>query len=355
MRDALVVTAARRRLGGREVLRGLDLAVARGEVAAVLGASGCGKTTLLRVVAGFEPLDAGTVAVAGAVVTAPGRRTAPERRAVGYVPQEGALFPHLSVGRNVGFGLGRGRGGRAARERVAHVLELVGLPGAADAAPHELSGGQQQRVAVARALAPRPALVLLDEPFSALDAGLREEVRGVVRAALRADGATAVLVTHDREEALGWADHLAVMVDGAVAQSGTPEQVHGQPASPVVARFLGAGALLPAVLDRGRARTSAGVLEARGAVVDGPATVLVRADQVVVHAADDAAARGVPATVVGQRFRGADALVTARPASGPPLDAVVPPGAAAAPGSRVRVEVRGAVLVWPDPAAGSGR
>ncbi|MBC7373654.1 MAG: ABC transporter ATP-binding protein, partial [Frankiales bacterium] len=212
---------------GAPVLNGLDLDVVAGSLVALLGPSGCGKTTLLRLVAGFEPTDAGTVEVGGQLVAGPGCHVAPERRRVGIVPQEGALFPHLSVHDNVAFGLTRAQ---RRGTRPDEVLELVGLAELGRRMPHELSGGQQQRVALARALAPRPSLVLLDEPFSALDAGLRATVRAEVRASLQAAGAAAVLVTHDQQEALSVADVVAVVRDGQVVQAGDPWSVYAQPA-----------------------------------------------------------------------------------------------------------------------------
>lgn len=213
------------------VLRGLDLDVPGGALAAVLGPSGCGKTTLLRIVAGFLHADTGTVTVGGRELTGPAVHLPPERRRIGIVPQEGALFPHLSVARNVAFGLtGLERAER--RRRTEDMLDLVGLAGYGDRMPHELSGGQQQRVALARALAPRPQLVLLDEPFNALDSALRAGVRTDVRAALRATGATAVLVTHDQQEALSTADLVAVVRQGRVAQCDTPRRSTGAPPTP---------------------------------------------------------------------------------------------------------------------------
>jgi ABC-type Fe3+/spermidine/putrescine transport system ATPase subunit len=194
-----------------EVLRDLDLDVIDGHLTAVVGASGCGKTTLLRTIAGFVAPDAGTVSIDGQVVAGRGVHVPPERRGVTLVPQEGALFPHLDVASNVAFGLTR----RQPRTRVAELLELVGLAGMETRRPHELSGGQQQRVALARALAPEPRLVLLDEPFSALDAGLRESVRAEVRRVLRRAGTTALLVTHDQDEALSVADSVDPGANGA--------------------------------------------------------------------------------------------------------------------------------------------
>jgi iron(III) transport system ATP-binding protein len=227
--------------GADPVLTGLDLDVPSGAIAAVLGESGSGKTTLLRVLAGFLRPSAGTVAFGDRVVVGPGVWVPPEKRRVGIVPQEGALFPHLDVAGNIAFGLPRG-----SDSRVEEVLELVGLAGMGRARPHELSGGQQQRVAVARALAPQPDVVLLDEPFTALDASLRTRLRAEVREVLAAVGTTAVLVTHDQEEALSTADVVAVMRDGRVVQTGTPEQVYGDPADLGVARFVGELVELPA-------------------------------------------------------------------------------------------------------------
>ncbi|HXH59122.1 ABC transporter ATP-binding protein [Iamia sp.] len=289
-------------------LRGVDLELPSGSLTAVLGPSGCGKTTLLRILAGFDRPDGGTVAFDGDEVSSQTRALPPERRRVGIVPQEGALFPHLDVGANVAFGLPRRERGRGRRTgRVAEVLELVGLSGFERRRAHELSGGQQQRVALARALAPHPALVLLDEPFTALDAGLRGTLRADVSATLAAAGATALLVTHDQAEALSMADHLAVMRAGRIVQSGPPADVYHRPADVQVATFLGEAVLIP-----GRAG-AAGVTCALGvvAVADdspGPAsgdvTVCLRPEQVV--RADDAR---VKATVVHTSYHGHDALL----------------------------------------------
>lgn len=217
------------------VLCGVDLDVASGQVSAVLGPSGAGKSTLLRCIAGLRRPDQGQILLGGLVVDAAGVHVPAHKRRVGLVPQEGALFPHLSVAENVGFGLK----GRQRPQRIRELLELVGLPGAGTRRPHELSGGMQQRIAVARALAPRPDVIVLDEPFSALDAGLREEVREQVFRAIRADGATAVMVTHDREEAFAVADRVAVMMRGQVVQHDRPERVYRRPKNLEVAMFVG--------------------------------------------------------------------------------------------------------------------
>src|SRR5580692_5618650 len=228
----LVVTGLHKAFGDHPVLTGLDLEVPAGSLTAILGPSGSGKTTLLRVLAGFERGDAGTVTIGGSVVDGPDAHLAPERRQIGYVPQEGSLFPHLTVAANIGFGLpARQRKGPA----IAELLDAVGLAGLGERYPHQLSGGQQQRVALARALAIRPRVVLLDEPFSSLDAGLRASVRGDVRAVLRERGTTAVLVTHDQDEALSFADRVAVLREGRIVQEGNPDEVYRQPADAGVA------------------------------------------------------------------------------------------------------------------------
>ena len=310
----LVVRGLSKSFGGASVLHDVDLRVPTGSLAAVLGPSGGGKTTLLRLVAGFDAPDAGTVTLDGRIV-ARGRHVLvpPEGRRIGVVPQEGALFPHLSVAGNVAFGLGstRRRGARAGAERrarVAEMLELVGLADHGSRMPGELSGGQQQRVAVARALAPDPALVLLDEPFSALDTALRASVREDVRMALRATGATAVLVTHDQQEALSVADLVAVLRAGTVVQAAAPDQLYTSPGDVGVATFVGEAVVLPATL-RGRcAETALGMLPVRppgslGAAAVGQ--VVIRPEQVVLGAPE----AGVRARVEATTYFGHDALV----------------------------------------------
>ena len=222
--------------GNRTVLDDVNLTVPAGSITAVLGPSGCGKTTLLRAIAGLEPITAGQISIAGEVVSDDRRQVAPEHRDVGLVPQDGALFPHLTVRRNIGFGI-RSRAGRAGR--VEEMVELVGLSDVADRRPAKLSGGQRQRVALARALAPAPSLIGLDEPFSALDAGLRTRLRTEVGRLLRQYGATALLVTHDPVEALALADQVVVLLDGKVRQAGTPEDVYVNPADARVGELFG--------------------------------------------------------------------------------------------------------------------
>lgn len=220
-------------------LDGVELHVAQGELVTVLGPSGCGKTTLLRALAGFETPDSGTIVIDDREVFGPGRRTVPAHdRGIGFVPQEGALFPHLSVAQNVGFGL-RQLTARDRRARVMETLDLVGLAHVAKRRPHQLSGGQQQRVALARAIAPGPRVILLDEPFASLDEYLRESLRADVRALLSTLGTTAVLVTHDREEALVLGDRVAVMREGRMVQVAEPRATYFEPVDLELARFLG--------------------------------------------------------------------------------------------------------------------
>ncbi|MGA8045420.1 MAG: ABC transporter ATP-binding protein [Dermatophilaceae bacterium] len=295
-----------------EVLRGLDLDVIDGHLTAVVGASGCGKTTLLRTIAGFVPPDAGTVSIDGQVVAGRGVHVPPERRGVTLVPQEGALFPHLDVAANVAFGLTR----RQPRSRVAELLELVGLGGMESRRPHELSGGQQQRVALARALAPEPRLVLLDEPFSALDAGLRESVRAEVRRVLRRAGTTALLVTHDQDEALSVADSVAVLANGTVAMHAAPEQVYARPTDLGVARFIGQVVELPARVRGQEAHTALGrVLLSADTVCptangdESQGTVTLRPEQIRILGVDQP---GVVGHVEERTYYGHDATVAVR-------------------------------------------
>ncbi|RPF26127.1 ABC transporter ATP-binding protein [Georgenia muralis] len=303
----LQITGLRKSFGSTEVLRGIDLDVPSGALAAVLGPSGCGKTTLLRIIAGFEDADAGQVRIGNRVVATGRQGLPPERRRVAVVPQEGALFPHLTVAANVAFGMPRRQGARR-RERVRELLALVGLADLGSRMPAELSGGQQQRVALARALAPDPDVVLLDEPFSALDAGLRASVREDVRDALHSSGATGVLVTHDQEEALSIADVVAVVRAGQVVQAAAPEQLYRAPADLDVATFVGEAVILPADVAGGVATTALGRLPLlRGdQVSDGHGLVAVRPEQVHIVRSGRG---GVTAKVLGTTFYGHDASV----------------------------------------------
>ncbi len=292
------------------VLRELSLRLQRGTIACLLGASGCGKTSVLRSIAGFEPLGAGEISLNDRVVSRRGMRLPPEQRRVGMVFQDYALFPHLTVADNVGFGLHVS----PKRDRAARVTELLITVGLADADakfPHELSGGQQQRVALARALAPRPELLLLDEPFSNLDVELRERLSAEVRSILKQQNTTALLVTHDQHEAFSFAEEIGIMHQGSILQWDSAYNLYHRPASRMVADFIGQGVFLPGtVLDASHIGCELGVLDAREALVYSPGTevdVLVRPDD-VVH--DDAST--LSAEVVLKAFRGAEFLYTLR-------------------------------------------
>jgi len=332
--------------GRSPVLTGLDLEVPAGSLTAVLGPSGCGKTTLLRILAGFERADRGEVRLGDRLLCDPRTHLAPERRQIGFVPQEGALFPHLDVAANIGFGLSRSQ---RRGTRVEELLELVGLQGLAKRLPHQLSGGQQQRVALARALAPEPGLVLLDEPFDALDAGLRAQVRGEVRAALAQAGTTALLVTHDQEEALSLADLVAVMRDGRIVQAADPRTLYSDPVDEEVARFLGEAVLLAGNLDEGFAETGLGRVAVRGpSAGGGRATVMLRPEQIRCRPAGGHL-DGPRGRVISTEFYGHDA--TARIALEDPIGLEVTARALGqrlpATGEQVVVEVEGSGVAYP--------
>ena len=314
---------------------GLSLAVGQGRILALLGPSGCGKTTTLRLIAGFEPPDEGRVTIAGRVVAdaATGAHVEPEERGVGVVFQDYALFPHLCVADNVVFGLaGAPRAGRA--RRVAEVLELVGLADLGARYPHELSGGQQQRVAVARALAPAPALLLLDEPFSNLDADLRAQMRDEVEKILRTTGTTALFVTHDQEEALTIADEVGVLRRGRLEQLAPPETIYHRPASPFVAEFVGAADFLPGVVTARGIVTEVGVFDNVDGRRPGEAvTVMIRPDDVSFR--PDPAGEAV---IERRWFRGSETLYRLGLPSGRRVHSSQPSAAAFATGTRVRPE-----------------
>jgi iron(III) transport system ATP-binding protein len=343
----LLVSGLWKGYGAEPVLRGVDLDVPPGSLTAVLGLSGCGKTTLLRSIAGFERAERGQIRLAETTLDDGGTYVPPERRNVGYVPQEGALFPHLTVAGNVGFGLSRGeRRGKT----VAEMLDMVGIAKLAERMPHELSGGEQQRVALARALARRPHALLLDEPFSSLDASLRTRVREEVHGLLREQGVTTVLVTHDQEEALSLADRVAVLRDGLIVQQGAPADLYERPVDELLARFLGAVNVLDADFLGAVAQTALGRLELRdGEAVagSGSGTVIVRPEQLDVSAlAEDApAGERLGGRVELCRYYGHDALlhIRAEDHDGHLLLARVAGEHALPAGSRVAVLAHGAV------------
>lgn len=348
--------------GGPRVLDGVDLTVPTGSFTGILGASGSGKTTLLRIIAGFEHLDQGEIRLGSQVVDDGGRTYVPsELRRIGYVPQEGALFPHLSVGRNVAFGLRRGPRRRA---RVLELLDMVGLADLSRRYPHQLSGGQQQRVALARALATEPEIVLLDEPFSSLDASLRASVRAEVRDVLRRTGTTSVLVTHDQDEALSMADQVAVLRHGVIAQLDTPAGIYRHPRDPALARFLGESNVVHAVVGAPgeggtvTAETPLGRLPLEGwpSGERGPAQVLIRPEQLVVDPAPNGSGAGMAGTVASFQYFGHDAVLEIRPETlglPDPMIVRVTGGTPLEAGTRVGLSVQGPVVAWPTAEAGA--
>jgi len=340
----LELRSVEQRYGAHVVVRAVSFALERSAIGCILGPSGCGKTTLLRGIAGFEPVSAGEIRINGEVATRPDYRLEPERRRIGMVFQDYALFPHLSVRDNLRFGL-RGVSRRDAEARVAELGALVGIGAALDKFPHELSGGQQQRTALARALAPRPELLLLDEPFSNLDVDLRERLSLEVREILKASGTTAVLVTHDQHEAFAIADEIGILHEGRIQQWDSAYNLYHRPVNRFVADFVGQGVFLPAkVLNPGSVEIELGVLageiphECRvGCDACGrgcSAEILLRPDD-VVH--DDASP--MQAEVVHKAFRGAEILYTLRLESGQKVLALVPSHHNHALGERIGIRL----------------
>ena len=300
----LKIAGLRKTFGNQVVIDGVDLEVEQGEFVALLGPSGSGKTTILRLIAGFEDADAGEIRLANRIIVHDTISVPPERRKLGMVFQDYALFPHLSVRDNVAFGLPRGK---TRSDRVEEVLHNVGLGPWIDQMPHFLSGGQQQRVALARALAPSPTIVMLDEPFSNLDPALRMQVRADVRRILRDAGVTAVLVTHDQEEALSMADRIAVLFNGQIAQFATPEEIYDRPATREVAAFVGDAQFLPGTVHGDTAETELGSL-ALSAPAEGEVDILIRPEMVSLSPLTETPG-AVTGTVASRRFFGRDQQV----------------------------------------------
>ncbi len=371
--NAIELHGVAKRFGDTTVLVDVELSVPAGSFTAILGSSGSGKTTMMRLIAGFEGIDAGTLAVGGRIVDDGRRVVRPQHRGVGYVPQDGALFPHLTVAANVGFGLARRE-----RPRALALLQKVGLAALAHRYPHQLSGGEQQRVALARALAVSPSVVLLDEPFNALDAALRTELGRELAEILAQDATTTVLVTHDRSEALALADQIAVLDGGRIAAVDEPRTLYGSPADLFTATSVGEANILAAEFDGASARCALGaipLLAAAPRAQRGAQLLLLRPEQLKL--ALSAGEGAVPATIDALYYHGHDALAYVRlaePAAGSREDrpggseagsregallllARVPGTLAAARGQRVWVSVRGpgrAVPAGPQAEHGAG-
>ena len=327
--------------GDTEVLSGISLELESKQLLAVLGASGAGKSTLMRLIAGFDSVGGGSIVLDGEILSDSSKTVAPEKRSIGIVPQDSALFPHLNVSQNIGFGLS-GFSKEAKAERVSELLRLIRMEEFASRMPQELSGGQVQRVALARALAPKPKLVLLDEPFSALDAELRGQLREEVRQVLRAEGATAVLVTHDQEEALSLADRVAVLREGKIIQVGSPSEIYNSPADVGIATFLGESVLVDGKVSGGKILTDLGSLSALNNVVEGATGVVaIRSENFYLQPNPTG-----DSEVVGRVFFGHDALVEVQT---PKLRIRARSNGPFAPevGMRVTVWVRGAVNFYP--------
>lgn len=342
----LVIAGLSKAFGRHPVLQGVNLTVASGKLMAILGRSGSGKTTLLRVICGFERADGGSIAIGGQTVSSRDMMVPPEQRRIGYVAQEGALFPHLTVADNAVFGLPRAE--RRTRRRAPELLELVGLPPIyATRWPHELSGGEQQRVVLARALAPSPQLVLLDEPFSSLDATLRAETREAVSAALQHAGATALLVTHDQAEALSLGREVAVLRDGRMVQVATPDRLYRQPVDAELAQFVGEAILLPGHAAAGHARCALGTVPLQSATPVGAVVVMLRPEQLRLSRPPRA---GLPeARVTDVTFYGPSARVRLEPQSEEKTEliAYVPGHMVPVTGDTVSVTVTGEATAFP--------
>ncbi|MEW8313926.1 MAG: ABC transporter ATP-binding protein [Candidatus Thiodiazotropha endolucinida] len=308
MPNQLEVRHASVRYGRQVVVDDVSFELESGVIGCLLGPSGCGKTSLLRAIAGFEPLVHGEILLHGRQVSRPGHTLAPEKRRVGMVFQDFALYPHLTVGENVAFGL-RGISGKSQRQRVGELLVLVGLSGLEDKYPHQLSGGQQQRIALIRAMAPRPEILLLDEPFSGLDVELREQLAGEVRAILKREGVTAILVTHDQLEAFALAEIIGVLGSGRLRQWDSGYHIYHRPADRFVAEFVGQGAMIPGrVLAGGRIESALGTMSAdfkQQHQAGDSVELLLRPDDIIHDDESDFKLK-----IVGKVFQGAEYLYT---------------------------------------------
>ena len=304
MTPLLTVKSITKRFGTTPVVQDVSFTVYPGEIFALLGPSGCGKTTTLRIIAGFETADTGTISMTERSLANSNVHVPPESRGIGFVFQDYALFPHKNVLDNVAFGL-RKVPKKTSRERALEVLDMVGLTDLQARLPHHLSGGEQQRVALARSIIARPKLMLLDEPFSSLDPGLRQTTRDEVRALLKSEGISAVLVTHDQEEALSFAERLAVMKDGTVEQIGTPETVYRHPKTAYVADFLGQTNFVNAYVKDGTAETPFGRVTVDGAAT-GEMLLSIRPECLTMVGPDAGTAGTKDGRIVGQAFKGHD-------------------------------------------------
>lgn len=341
----LDISALDKNFGVNRILHGINLTMPKGMMAAILGASGSGKTTLLRLIAGFLQPDGGEIRLDERLLASATHNLRPEQRGIGYVAQEGALFPHLTVAQNISFGLPRAE--RQNIERIEQLLAMVGLPRDYQSRPPQaLSGGEQQRVALARALAPAPKLILLDEPFSALDAGLRAETRLAVAKALKAANATVILVTHDQDEALSMGQMVGVMQQNRLVQWAEPKTLYCCPASPQVARFVGAAVFVPAIADGQTASCALGTLALLSPFTGhGPVQLMIRPEQIRLSAV----AQGIKAQIIETAYYGHDATVTLRLCQGdaPMLVARVPGYERPDVGGEVVITIEGPVMAYP--------
>lgn len=315
----------------------VSLTLKQGDLLGLLGPSGCGKTTLLRILAGFEEPCSGTVRLGGKLVSGPSCWVAPEHRNTGMVFQDYALFPHLTIADNIGFGLKRGKqcnGSRQIKERISEVLDLVGLAGLEKRYPHELSGGQQQRIALARALAPQPEIILLDEPLSNLDLQVRQRLRHEIRRILKASGTSAIFVTHDREEALAISDTIGVMRDGKLEQIGTPEEIYTQPASRFVAEFVSQANFLPAQRKGNCWRTEIGEFEFQSGSTWDMGELMLREEEILLKPD-----RSGPVVVRDRQFLGREYRYCVQAPSGQRLHARTAAHTQLSIGTRVQLSI----------------